>query len=317
MPSASAASNKAQGFLGAIVTQQFADLLDTSFEKVYKRTWNKEIQGLSHFKQENTKRDSVKESTITGLGLMQRNDDEDSLPLDTPLPGWDNETTPLDYRLSIRVTERMRETDQWGQIGKLQSMLARSPLDSIEYHSSDCFNTGFDSTGQFLCGDGMFLFDSGRPFEDASLGNWSNLETAAALTADSFETARLNFRATLNERGLLRPLNADKLTVPPALQKKAEEIFGSSLKPETSLNDVNFHKGQVKVDVWDYLTSSTAWFLCAPMDDLYELKWYWRVRPNFKGNALSDNPDVYMQRARMSFAAGCLRPHSLRGNVGA
>ena len=317
MPTASTASNKAQGFIGAIVSEQFPDLLDTSFQKVYSRTWKREIQGLSHFKQESTSRNSVKESTITGLGLMQRSDDEDNLPLDTPLPGFDNEVTPLDYRLSIRITERMRETDQWGQIGKLQSMLARSPLDSIEYHSADVFNTGFDSTGQFLAGDGMYLFDDERPFEDASLGNWSNLESASALTPTSFETARLNFRSTLNERGLLRPLTAAKLIVPPALEKTARTIFESTGSTGNNHNDINFHKGQVQIDVWDYLTDTNAWFVCAPMDELFELKWYWRVKPNFKGNALSDNPDVYMQRARMSFAAGCLRPHSLRGNVGA
>ena len=89
--------------------------------------------------------------------------------------------------------------------------VARSPLDSIEYHSADVFNTGFDSTGQFLCGDGMFLFDVDRNFEDPRAGKWSNLETASALTADSLETIRLNFRANLNERGLLRPLNMQKI----------------------------------------------------------------------------------------------------------
>lgn len=313
---ASAASNNIS-HIGAIHKSQFPDLLNTNFKLIVDRAWSQEVQGLQHFKVESTSRDYIKESAITGIGLMQLNSDEDNLPVDTPIQGFDHQVELPDYRLSIRITERMREVDQFGKIGKLQSMLAQSPRDTLEYFSADCWNTGFDTTGQFLCGDGMFLFDSGRPFEDPRAGEWSNLETASALTADSLETIRLNFRANLNERGLLRPLNMQKIIVPPALEKKANELLKSSDKPETSLNDTNFLKGKFQISVWDYLTSTTAWFGCAAQDSLYELKWFWRVKPNFKSNPLSDNPDVYLQRVRMSFGIGCLRPHSLRGNAGA
>lgn len=313
---ASAASNP-QAHIGAVVKDNFPDLLNTNISLIVDRTWANPVQGLKHFKVESTNRDSVTESAITGVGLMQKNSDEENLPLDRPIQGFDHTVALPDYRLSVRITERMREVDQFGKIGKLQTMLAQSPRDTIEYYAADVFNTGFDTTGQWLCGDGMYLFDSGRPFEDASVGTWSNLEAASALSPDSLETMRLNFRANLNERGLLKPLIMKKLIVPPALERKAKEIVGSTLAPETSTNDINFHNGMFEVDVWDFLTDTNAFFGCTDMDANYELKWMWRVQPGFKTFPLGDNPDVFVQRARMSFGSGCLRPHSLRGNVGA
>jgi phage major head subunit gpT-like protein len=304
-----------------LMKENFADLLNTQFEFVRKRDFSQPVQGLQFFKVESTSKDYVKHSYVTQLGLVPKNRDANGLPLAEPVQGFDNTYTPEDFRLAIRIEARLRETDQYVVISKQMDALMQSTKDTVEYYAADAFNTGFGTGASWLCADGMYLFDSARPMEDKGQGTWSNLETAAALTQGALATMRLNFRKHVNERGLKRPLVMKKLIVPAALEDTAAVILGSVQKPGVFLNDDNPYKqgGRygMSITVWDYLSSDTAWFGMTDKATENELYWYWRVKPNTYSNVLSDNPDVWQARVRMSFVTGCDRPHALRGNAGA
>jgi len=41
------------------------------------------------------------------------------------------------------------------------------------------------------------------------------------------------------------------------------------------------------------------------------------VKPETNSNTLSENPDIWQARIRMSFVTGCDRPANIRGNAGA
>lgn len=306
---------------GMLMKENFSDLLNTQFEFVRKREFQRPVQGLRFFSVENTSKDYVKHSYVTQLGLVPKNRDANGLPLAEPIQGFDNTFTPEDYRLAIRIEARLRETDQYGVISKMMDALMQSTKDTVEYYAADAFNTGFGVGNSWVCADGMYLFDSARPMEDKGQGTWSNLETGAALTQGALATMRLNFRKHVNERGLKRPLVMKKLIVPAALEDTAAVILGSAQKPGVFLNDDNPYKTGGRygmgLEVWDYLSSDTAWFGMTDTKGDNELYWYWRVKPNTYSNVLSDNPDVWQARVRMSFVTGCDRPHAFRGNAGA
>lgn len=302
---------------GVLLTNNYPDILNTQFEKIKVRKWGVPVQGMDYFNVVSTSKDYIKHSYVTELGLLAKNDDEDVIPVDHPIQGFDNTHTPVDYRGSIRITKRLRETDQYAVIAKMQGALLQSAKDTTEYIAADAFNTGFGTNASWLCADGMYLFDSARPFEDPGLGTWSNLETASALTQASLATMRVNFRKTLNERGLIRPIMMKTLVVPPALEDKAYELIKSDKRAEDDMNATNVYQNRFEVKVWDYLTSDTAWFGLGPKDENYELYFVWRVKPETATYNASENPDVLVHRVRMSCTTGADRVHALRGNAGA
>lgn len=307
---------------GMLMKENFADLLNTQFEFVKTRDFKRPVQGLKFFTVQNTTKDYVKHSYVTRIGLVPKNRDSDALPVASPIQGFDNTYTPEDFRLAIRIEKRLRETDQYGVISRQMDSLTGAAKDTTEYYSADVFNTGFGTGASWLCADGMYLFDSARPMEDKGAGTWSNLETASALTQASLSTMRLNFRKHKDERGIIRPLVMKTLIVPSDLEDTAAVILGSAQKPGVFLNDDNPYKQQggrygMSIEVWDYLTSATAWFGMTDKSGGHELYWYWRVKPETYSNVLADNPDIWQARIRMSFVTGCDRPSTLRGNAGA
>jgi hypothetical protein len=302
---------------GVLLTANYPDILNEQFDRIKIRKWGIPVQGMDYFNVVKTSKDYIKHSYVTELGLLSKNDDEDKIPVDHPIQGFDNTHTPIDYRGSIRITKRLRETDQFAVIAKMQGALLQSAKDTTEYIAADAFNTGFGSNASWLCADGMYLFDSARPFEDPGLGTWSNLETASALTQASLATMRVNFRKTLNERGLIRPITMKTLVVPPDLEDKAYELIKSDKRAEDDMNATNVYQNRFEVKVWDYLTSSTAYFGMGPKDEAYELYFVWRVKPETATYNASENPDVLVHRVRMSCTTGCDRPHQIRGNAGA
>lgn len=302
---------------GVLLTAGYPDILNEQFDKIKIRKWSTPVQGMDVFSVVKTSKDYIKHSYVTELGLLSKNDDEDSIPVDHPIQGYDNTHTPVDYRGSIRITKRLRETDQFAVIAKMQGALLQSAKDTVEYICADAFNTGFDTTGSWLCADGLYLFDSDRNFEDLGAGTWSNLETASALTQASLATMRLNFRKTLNERGLIKPVVMKKLIVPPDLEDKAHELIKSDKRAEDDMNATNVYQNRFDIMVWDYLTDTNAFFGCGPKDESHELYFIWRVKPEVATYNAADNPDVLVHRVRMSCVTGCDRPHNIRGNAGA
>lgn len=315
MATASALTNPF-AMIGVLTKDNYRDTLSKLFDKVFYRQFKDPIDGMSLYQNINSSADTYNWSSMTGFGLIPKSADENDLPLDQPIQEWDSSMTAVDYRGSVRITERLRETDQHATIGKLQGLLSRAAWKTVAYLTVHPLNTGFDSTGDWLAEDGMYLFDSDRPNPDGGVAVWSNLETGA-LSPTTLASARVNMRRLKNERGLSISLVPEKLIVPPDLEQKAVEYTQSDKTPDQLINNMNFLKGKFSVVVLPDITSTTAWFVQAANDSLNELYWLWRVKPGTKTFALGTNPDVTVHRVRFSCQTGCGRPHSIRGSTGA
>lgn len=302
---------------GVLMTNQWPDILDAAFKDIMVRAWTQKIQGLQYYTEQDTTRASEKYSAASGLALVPRSGDTDDMPRSDAVSGFDVSITPLTYRLGVLVERRLRETDQFGVINKLFSGLNESARDTIELYAALPFNTAFSTTVDWICADGMNLCDKTRYREDLSAGTWDNEDTTAALSQSSIATMRLNFRKNLNERGRKRPMQMGKIAIPSDLEDTTITELKTVKKPGSSLNDENFltYYG-INYQVWNWLTSTTAFFGFAPKDSLYELYWLWGSRPS-EMDWNCGNPDVFGKRIRMVFQTGCVRPHSIRGNPGA
>jgi len=317
MATASAVSNSFSA-PGALMAENFPDVLDARFKFVKRRTFKTPVEGLKYWNVKSTNKSTERHSYVTNAGVMSRNRDVDEMPLANIIQGFDNSYTPLTYRLGIRIEQRLRETDQFNVIDKQMADLMQSTKDTIELYAALPFNTTFNTTVEWTCADGMNLVDSARPMEDPTQANWSNLESAGTPTQAAISTMRVNFAKNTNERGRVRPIKMSKVAIPIDLQDTLITNLGSALKPGFSLNDKNFLQAYgLDYEVWNYLTSTTAWFGFGAKDSNYEMNWYWGVKPNTKRYDVGNNPDVWATRARMVFVTGADRPASLRGNAGA
>ena len=302
---------------GVLMQANYPDVLDARMAFVNRRKWNEPLEGLKYWNQKNTNRAYEKHSYVAGGSIVPKAGDVDAVPLMHVTPGYDNTYTPINYKLGIRITREMRETDLYSVIDQHMEDLNQSARNTLEQYAALPFNTTFGTSAEWVCADGMYLCDSARNQELKSAGSWSNLETGGALSQAAIATMRLNFRKNKNENGILRPLTMEKVIIPADLEDLTITNMLTVLKPGTSINDTNFlTRYGLSYEVWNYLTSTAAWFGKAKASDPNELFWYWRVRPEVTRYDVGNNPDVDAYRIRMSFVTGADRPCCVRGNAG-
>ncbi|MBU2249368.1 MAG: Mu-like prophage major head subunit gpT family protein [Gammaproteobacteria bacterium] len=303
-------------FPGQMDTPNYPDLLNALFLEVLKEQFKEGVSVLDCYRVKQSERAYEKFSGITGLGLVPQNDDAEDLPVDAPIQGFDYTVTPKTYRLSINITQQMREDNQFPEVVDMQSSLGASATKTINYWAARAFNNGFTTAGDWLCSDGMYLFDSARKSVDYSQC-WSNLETGA-LSVATLAAARVNLLKRRDGRGLITGgIMPEKLLIPPDLEQKAWELLNSSKKPEGAQNEANWLAGKFGIMVSPYLTSTTAWFVLGPRDGNYGLTWLWRKKPTPSSFKQGNNDDIFTQKIRFRFQTGCGVPYGLSGSTGA
>lgn len=144
-----------------------------------------------------------------------------------------------------------------------------------EREGAAVFNNAFtynSATG----GDGKALCATDHPYDG---GAWANRpSTDYDLNEGSLLSAQVAIRSNfVNERGLKIYARSKLLVVPNALQPVAIRLLKSELRPGTANNDVNAilhmdEEGLTKMTVYDYLTSSRAWFIKTNIEGLIHLE---------------------------------------------
>jgi hypothetical protein len=286
----------------------FSAVLQKGLDDVFKRRWEMPMQGEEHFRVRNTDHQTFKFQSHFGMGLVAQNRDVDTLPYDEKGLGFGYGITTNVFRGGIAVERELQELELYGSINDKQQELLRSATDTVELIMADVFNRGLGTSGApFVCEDGMYFIDDGRPNAYAPAGTWSNLETTSAITPTSLYQATLNFAYNRDERAKLSPLTLRKIIVRPADEKTIWEILKSDLRPTDAMNAANFFKGRFEYAVYNHLTSQYIYYLAGdPKSADNELQFMWRVRPAIE--TWNDGPDIVRQRVRFAMGLGCGRP---------
>ena len=250
------------------------------------------------------------------LDLPVESEDEDDVPMTQPMTGYNKTFTLLPFRNGIKVTRKMVELDQWDMIQAMMGGLFNTYKWKLEYQYSNVFNTAFTTAGA----DGANLFSDSHQHVDGSAGTWDNLEAAAELSADTYSTMRLNMRNRTNEKGYVQPLMLNELVVVNDLERKAKEVLGSVRTADTDLNNEFAFHGESNIVVWDWLTSTTAFFgrdAKAPTIDqgLYE---FCQAPAEVMDNTSDYGIDIlFARRLRFANAVGATDLKAWNGSVGA
>jgi hypothetical protein len=278
----------------------FADTLAPELAEVFFDRYEAEPEMMpSIFKVKTTGRDKETESAVSGFSLLVQTAELGPLDYEDPNQMYKTTYTPLKYTKGFKVSQELVEDDQHNVIRAMPEALGKAAKRTIEYYAASVFNNGF-STSYTSYGDGKPLFSTSHTRADGGTAQSNASSTGITLTETNLETARIAFRKFLDDKGQKFVSKPTAILVPVDLEKTATVLAQSTMRPGTANNDLNIYKGMFDIMAWEYLSSTTAWFLLDQRNHL--LTWYWRIRPEFKtDNAFDSDAALYKTRVRFSY----------------
>ena len=289
-----------------------ANFFKAALDEAKNQYANTPIEGAKYHKTRNVDKNNYSSQTVGGIGLAKLNSDVADLPIDKQVVGFDSLISNHVIRLAMVIGREVLETDRFGVIGEHSRNLLHSGQKTIERILADSFNRGFGTTALSMLGeDGLAMFSASHPHYRGEAGTWSNLATAAALTADSVADARVAFNTYLDGNGDLDPQMLKNVIVSPELEDTMREISGTTLKVDTSLNTTNVVAG-TPYEVYHWLSAGTIIY-CGDGDNQLEF----HVRKNPETITFNDgsNPDKIWTRMRMALGTGLRCPGAWRGQL--
>jgi hypothetical protein len=297
----------------AAIRSNFADELDPAVRTIFFDRYDQEPQVMPKvFNVMTTDRDVEFDSATTGFGKLIQTSELGALDYEDPIKMFRTQYTPLKYTKGFKVSQELYEDDQHNVISQMPKALAKSVAYTTEYWGASVLNNGF-STSYTSYGDGKPLFSTAHSRADGGTAQSNASSTGVVLSETNIETLRLQLEKHLNDKGEIVNFKADTLILPVDLRKTGQILTESTLRPGTANNDTNIYEGAFKIITWRYLTSTTAWFLADSSNQL--LKWFWRVRPEFK-NDYNFDADAALYKVRVRFAFGFSDWRGLVGSKG-
>lgn len=291
----------------------FQDTLAPELAEVFFDRYEAEEEvGPRIFKVETSDRDREIDSAVSGFSLLVQTAELGPLDYEDPNQMFRTTYTHLKYTKGFKVSEELIEDDQHNVIRSMPAALGKAAKRTQEFYAAKVLNDGFTTTATSY-GDGKPLFSTKHTRADGGTAQSNADSTGRTLTEDNLETVRTNARKILDDKGQRIMLKYNRLVVPVDLEKTALVITQSQLKPGSGNNDVNIYQGMFEVISWEYLTSTTAWFLQDARNHL--LKWYWRIRPEFKQDMGFDSGSQ-LYKTRMRFSTGWSDYRGMYGSKG-
>lgn len=278
----------------------FADLLTPGFREIYDDKFTEKPMVMDSLFHVNTsEKADEKDSSISGFGLAVVTGEGAPVDYEDPIQGYDVTYSHLKYTKGFKITREMYDDDLYGIMKKRPAALGKSMRRTAENLAASVFNNAFSTS--FVGGDAKPLLSTIHPRSDGGTAQSNASSTSITLSETNLETGRLALKKALDEKGQIIDLSADTIVVPVELEKTAHLIIDSTMRQGTADNDMNFYKGTLKIVPWQYLTSTTAWFLLDSSE--HELNWFWRKRPEFKNDDLFDT-DIAVYKSAMRLSKG-------------
>jgi hypothetical protein len=179
----------------------------------------------------------------------------------------------LEIGLGYSITRKAIDDNLYrAEFGPSNDGLLESFKETEEVYAANLLNTATTYNPAVL-GDGIALISAaGHPIDGATIANEPSPD--ADLNETSLLNACIAIRSTWRDNaGLKIHARGRKLIVPPNLEPIAVRLFRSELRVGTGNNDVNAVLGMEQslrdgYMVYDYLTSSFAWFVLTNIDGL-------------------------------------------------
>ena len=290
-----------------IQSGNFSKLLEPGLRKVFFESYDeKPEQYGSIFRVKGSKKAKETDYHVAGTGLWPVKGSMAPISYEDIEPGNEVTYIHVEYAKGMQVERKLVDDEMYDVIDKMPKSLGRGARASVETLSCEVLNGGFANVGY----DGKALFADDHPLIKGGVGD--NLMDKV-LTDANLKTAIVLFRRQPSEENLKIQAKPDRLIIPPDLEFTAITIMESKQKSGTPNNDINAIRGKLDIVVLDYLTSATAWFL--QDTSLHELTFFWRIKPEFKGEENFDTM-IAKYRGYMRFSCGYSNWRGMLGSDG-
>lgn len=255
----------------AFLKQNFPDLYGSAQLPVLEWLFRHELPMHSGIRgmlanTKSTNRDIWQMSSTHDLDMIPQVEEGEDYSFVTTKAGASKTLTVLKYGLGISISEEAMADGKFDELADLMKKLARSAQESREIAFVNLFNNGFTTE---TTPDGVSVFNSAHTFPSGR--TMSNvLSVASDLSESSLQTARYSFSTSfVGDTGIIYSLQPKVLLVHPANEAYAEELVGSSLKPDSQDNNINsLARHSIRVVASPHLTDEDAWFLMADKSDV-------------------------------------------------
>lgn len=209
---------------------------------------------------------------------------------------YDEAISPITRRYDLvkrgsgyKITDKLWKFDRYGEVMKFERDLMRADMDDSEVFFFGLLNnaTGTTISSGF---DGLALASTAHTRLDGGAVQANRPTSLTALSLTALEDAVIAFTKFKDDRG--RPYRSmpEQLLIPLDLVLTAEEILGSSLRPDTANNATNaVRMFNLSSLASPYLTSSTYWALVGDKHDINAL---WNERPNTDSEVHFDSDTI-------------------------
>jgi len=237
-----------------------------------------------------TSDDFERMSEVAGLEPASEVAEGAAIGYQVPVRGNDVTYTQAAYGTSFRITDRMKRTNKWSLMAKWTRSLAEMQRYCKDVIAAQLWN---DPTGATYTYKGYDTLDFAENTHtglldgstDDNFDNYADVDLSHA----AIEDAEVYFADMIDSMGHYMPSTADTLVVPTALMHTANEIYKSDKKSGEFSNTKNVLNREVDVFVYNFFTSTTAWYLIAKNNSKYDVNMFTLMEPDRRIEDAADN----------------------------
>ena len=299
----------------------YSDLFGTAMLPVLEEIFRSELaQHPSRrdgcFKIVSHDRDIYQSTEMHDMDLFDQLAEGEDYNFKAPKQGASKTLTVQKYGLGFSISEEMVDDGKFDHISDMIRKLAKSGRESQEVAAMNVFNNGFSTE---TTADGVALFSTAHTLPSG--GTLRNrLTTDADLSQTSIDAALTDFDTTfVGDSGIIYRMVPKKLLVHSSNKRRAMELIGSDLKPDSEQNNLNSLKGEgLTVASSPHLTDTDAWFmLAAPEDTGLRIIQRKPIETKAAGADVGFANDSIYYKSRYREVIGALHPYGVLGTPGA
>jgi len=190
---------------------------------------------------------------VTGFSYLDLRGEQQPIQADETYPAYQTEYAMKSYGKQVSISQRLMKTRQQQLEDKLSEVrqLVMSGNRTLKKHAWQVVADGFSATDLNAnfpvsrLNDQVAMFSASHPSRVPGVGNRSNRLSGDGVFSESTAFDLINIiREQTNGRGLEIGYEEGFLFIlPPALEKKATEVFQSQKRSGTANNDTNYFEG--------------------------------------------------------------------------
>lgn len=241
----------------------FGDLLDPRFHEIWDSEYPQHADMIPKIyrKEPSNGRDEMKFSSVGTM--VDFEEFTGTVAYNSQFQGYDTTLIPLEFTNGFQVERKLFDDDQYHVMDQKPRALKASAFRTRQKFAARPFNMAFTADSYFYVNtEGVALSSNTHTTTStaSTSAGFDNYSTGA-LTAVSVATNRRQMVQFRGDQAEIISVVPNVLLYPPDLYEQAYEIINSPGKLNTGDNNANVHQGRYEGWEWNYLTSSSNWFM--------------------------------------------------------